>query len=178
MSDISLLPPEWQNIGLGAIIDPISETRLGVENHNCSSALFEYRTGSVVLGEGRLNNNFSPLTGAQTASGTYICGDYNNTPSPLTGGVWAGTPTSRYSKITISATQAAQIANQSGTNTITINTYCAKSLYSCCSSPAGCNCCSLFNGGCHTNAIFVRITKSDGTLVYAGPAQTDTPVVI
>ena len=184
-SEISLLPLEWQNIGLGGPIPPSMVgcsssdiPSLGVGGHCCNSAVFEFTSGSISLGESNINNCGGTLTGQQTSFGTYICGDYNNTPAPLTGGVWAGVSGfegARYSRVDVSPSQAQQLLIQSGGGPITINLNCSKTLYSCTLGTCSCN--LEWGGGCHADVTFLRITQGN-TLLYAGGIGVDIPVII
>jgi hypothetical protein len=172
-SDIALLPLEWQNIGLG---DPTSACGLGVGCHICNNALFELEADSVSLGESKMNNAGGNITtGSTTSYGTVICGDYDNTPAPLTGGSWAGNISSRYSKIVVDEDTAQALSDATSGGIITISAKCAKELYNC--TLPDCSCALGFNGGCHTNVTFLRVTQGN-ILLYAGGIGGDIEVTI
>ena len=183
--EISLLPLEWQNIGLGGPIPslfipgcPLSESGLGVGGHGCNRALFEFKSGSISLGESNMNNDYGPTySGLLSPYGTYVCGDYYNTPAPLTGGIWVGHNQSRYSRIDVSPSQAALLLAASGGGPIVINAYCSQQLYGCSGSTYNpiCNCSS--NAICHSDITFVRITQGN-TLLYSGGIGVGIPVTI
>ena len=172
-SDIALLPLEWQNIGLG---DPTSACGLGVGCHICNNALFELEADSVSLGESKMNNAGGNITtGSTTSYGTVICGDYDNTPAPLTGGSWAGNISSRYSKIVVDEDTAQALSDATSGGIITISAKCAKELYNC--TLPDCSCALGFDGGCHTNVTFLRVTQGN-ILLYAGGIGGDIEVTI
>ena len=172
-SDIALLPLEWQNIGLG---DPSSTCGLGVGCHGCNNALFELEADSVSLGESKMNNAGGDITtGSTTSYGTVICGDYDNTPAPLTGGSWTGNASSRYSKIVVDEDIAQALADATSGGVITISALCSKQLYNC--TAPSCSCESGFDGGCHTNVTFLRVTQGN-ILLYAGGIGGDIQVTI
>jgi len=118
----------------------------------------------LFVGYAKLNNaNGSTTSGTQitmTPPGgspetVYVCGDYDNTPTELnSGATWNAF--SRYSKITISEEAAKQIARVSGNSIITFRLICAIQL-----SGATCD-------SCHSNITWIRITNSDGQVVYNG----------
>jgi hypothetical protein len=187
-SEISLLPSEWQNIGLGGPTipnNPFGCTSgfygLGVGNHGCNRALFEFKSGSISIGESNINNAYgSTSSGILSPYGTYLCGDYNNTPAPLTGGIWggiSGANGARYSRIDISPSQIALLLAASGGGSIVIDAYCSEQLYGCPGSTydPSCNCSSV--PGCHSDVTFVRITQGN-TLLYAGGIGTSISVTI
>ena len=151
---------------------------LGVAGHGCNRALFEFKSGSISLGESNMNNNGgSTSSGLLSPYGTYVCGDYDNTPSPLTGGVWGGHYQSRYSRIDVSPSQAALLLAASGGGAIVINAYCSQQLYGCSGSTYNpiCNC--THYAICHSDITFVRITQGN-TLLYAGGIGVGIPVTI
>jgi len=172
-SDIALLPLEWQNIGLG---DPTATCGLGVGCHTCDNALFELEADSVSLGESKMNNAGGDITtGSTTSYGTVICGDYDNTPGFLTGGSWTGNPLSRYSRVVVDEDIAQALADATSGGLITISAKCSKQLYNC--TAPSCSCESGFDGGCHTNVTFLRVTQGN-ILLYAGGIGNDLEVTI
>jgi hypothetical protein len=105
-------------------------------------------------------NNDNGVGGILTPYGTYICQDYDNTPAPLTGGTWTGDSYSRYSKTTITQAQALAIsaATTSG-NVIDFSLVAGMTTY-------GGVCDSITTP--HSNITWVRLSKSDGTVIYNG----------
>ena len=123
-----------------------------------------------------MNNDNGASSGLTSSYGTYLCGDYDNTPSPLTGGIWSGSQRDRYSRIDVSPSQAALLLAASGGGPITITANCSKTLYGC--TEPTCSCCEDYGClGCHNNVTFVRITQGN-TLLYAGGIGVDIPVTI
>lgn len=132
----------------------------GVNSHSCNRSTFELTGNDVVLGDIRMNNDGGELSGNVTDAGTYICGDYENTPDALVGGTWTGSPLSRYEIITLTREQAIQIASISDTsNEITFALKGAIETY-------GSTCEARPNT--HSNVTWIRITRADGTLLYDG----------
>lgn len=150
-SDVNLLP--------GGYTHPCPEQ---VGAHSCNSAFFEVFGNGVYIGDSKLNNA-GGTGGTLSQSGAYICQDYNNTPSYLTGGTWAGSSSARYNRIVMTQAQAVAVAaaGTSGSNiqfslqagVTTYNTSCDGT------------------GSPHSNVTWIRITKSDGTVLYNGCPQ-------
>jgi hypothetical protein len=90
-----------------------------IKQHSCNRALFEVRANGITIGEFNLNNNNGAKTGATSSAGTYIGGDYDNTPEPLTG-TWTGSSLSRYSSFVITQEKINEIVASATTNTISL----------------------------------------------------------
>lgn len=122
----------------------------GLEAHSCSSAFFYIRANGVNILNANLNNmrNF----------GTGICEDAGNIP-PWIPSTWSN-PSSRYSSIILTAQDAANILQTSQNNTVTFNSICAKSL-----TPTDCDA-PYASNQCHTDLVWVRISKPDGTVIF------------
>jgi hypothetical protein len=149
-NDLAKLPPGY-----------VHPCPLQISAHTCDRAFFEITGNDIYIGDSLLNNlGVSPQQGVLTQSGKYTCEDYNNTPAPLTGGIWTGHPDSRYSQMTITGQQAVDIANVSPGNCtiefklvptmITYNSICDNVV-----DP-------------HENVTWTRITKPNGTVIYNG----------
>ena len=136
-ADLPLLPSGYEH--------PCQDTLSGgVGHHHCNNALFEvYANGTMYLGEFRINDEYGLLSGDISSHGTYIYGDYSNTPTPLLN-PWTGAPQSRYSKVTLSTAQAAILA----TDIVNI------SLVGLSTQPFP-----------HTNTTWVRITDSGNNIL-------------
>jgi hypothetical protein len=149
LTDVDLLPLGYEHPCPGEI-----------GAHGCNRALFEIYGNGVYIGDSKLNNAFGALSGPVTAQGTYICGDYGNTPDLLTGGTWTGSADARYNKHIITAQQALDIAAAGGGGTvISFALNAAMTTYgtSCDGSPIP-----------HTNTTWVRASLNSGAVVYNG----------
>lgn len=146
-SDLALLPAGYTH-----------PCQIEIGQHQCNRALFEVYGNGVYIGDSRLNNDDGALSGATTINGTFICGDYDNTPALLTGGTWTGSPLSRYSVMTINQTTAQAIAAVGG-NTVTFSLLAAMTTYG-----ASCS----FATVPHANITWTRITDSTGKIIYNG----------
>lgn len=132
-----------------------------IGTHTCNRALFEIFGNGIYIGDSKLNNTSGTLSGAVTSQGTYICGDYANLPSPLTGGTWSGSSYARYNSITITQAQAIAIAATApGSSTISFSLVAAMTTY----GPVTCS--GLTSP--HDNITWVRIRNSAGTILYNG----------
>lgn len=117
--DISLLPAAYQNITPGS-------------GHTCNNAKFSVYANEIYIGDINLNND------AVGQAPPYD--NQQNTPSVLTGGTWSGAANARYSRIDITAQQAAQIIGSSNSTVIQIK------LTALSSSP-------------HTNITWLRVSR-------------------
>lgn len=126
-----------------------------VGGHQCNGSLSEILGNGIFLGESKLNNDDGALSGDMTPLGTFICGDYNNTPSVINPN-HAWDSYSRYSRIQIDAAQALDVAQVSGGTLIDFSlAYAADTYQSACASA-------------HTSVTWVRITNLQGEVVYNG----------
>lgn len=134
----------------------------GQGGHTCDRAFFEIYGNGVYMMD-VLNNNVGGNTGAITQSGRKVCTDYGNVPSGITG-TWTGGIYSRYSRQVISQAQAQAIAAAGNGNTINLTIVSAMVTYNsyvCGSSP-------------HSNLTWVRITRSNGQILYNDCPQNNT----
>jgi hypothetical protein len=146
VGDMDLLPDEY--------VHPCP-TSIGI--HSCNRAFFEVYGNGVYMADSLLNNAHG-VDGAVTYSGKEVCTDYFNTPADLTGGVWTGSPISRYSKTILTQQQAIDIANAGGGgNTIDLSLISAMTTYS-----------SACDGTSdpHTDVTWLRISTSEGTVIW------------
>jgi hypothetical protein len=149
-SDLNLIPPAY-----------VHPCPFEISAHTCDRAFFEVLAGGTYIGDSLMNNmGLSPQQGAVTQSGLYTCEDYDNTPAPLSGGIWAGHPDSRYSTMTITQQQANDIAAANpGTCLIDFTLVPAMITYNCdCDD----------NSVPHENITWTRISKPNGTVIYNG----------
>jgi uncharacterized protein (TIGR02145 family) len=133
-----------------------------ISAHTCDRGFFEVTGNNVYIGDSLMNNLNAGGPGVETQSGKFTCVDYHNFPAALTGGTWTGqtplTGGSRYSEMTISGQQAADIAN---------------------AYPGHCNIefklvptMITYDVACdvdvlpHENVTWTRISKPDGTVIY------------
>lgn len=122
--------------------------------HSCQRAFFEVYGNGTYVGDALINNNRG-TTGPTTISGRKVCTDYFNTPAPIVGGTWGGSPNARYSVMTINPALAQQIA---GTSTqINFSLIWAGLTY-------GTNGCAT---SAHETRTWVRITKPSGQILYS-----------
>lgn len=136
-----------------------------IATHNCDRALHEIYMAGHYVGDA-LMNNATGSCGAVTEYGTPVCKDFENTPAPITGGVWTGTRFSRYSAIVIDMEEAIEIAAANGNSSlITFDFQHALSKY-------GSECQGTTQA--HDHEIWVRITKPDGTVIYNDCQTTGT----
>ena len=128
----------------------------GLVPHSCMSALFYVYANGINILEANMNNSCC-------AAGNVCRNDYNY---PTMGGSFWNK--SRYSSITLDSQQATQIAQTlgNGNTTLTINMVCAKSL-----TPTDCYG-GYTNTQCHNEAEWIRISKSDGTVIFNGGIDT------
>lgn len=147
-SDLTLLPAGY-----------VHPCPIEIGQHQCNRALFEVYGNGVYIGDSRMNNYDGALSGPTTVNGTFICGDYDNTPALLTGGTWTGSPLSRYSVMTIDQTTAQAIAATAGGNTVTFSLLAAMTTYG-----ASCSFATIP----HANITWTRITDSTGKVIYNG----------
>ena len=90
-----------------------------------------------------------------TPSGTFICGDYNNTPSVINPG-FAWNSLSRYSRVEVDQAQAIDIAQVSGGTLIDFSLAFATDTYQSTCATA------------HSAVTWVRITSPQGEVLYNG----------
>ena len=126
-----------------------------IGGHQCNGALSEILGNGIFVGESKMNNNNGALAGNLTPLGTYICGDYDNTPSVINP-THSWNPLSRYSRMEIDLSQALDIANVSGGSTIDFAIVYAVDTYQ--------STCEI----AHTGLTWTRITNSQGEVVYNG----------
>lgn len=134
--------------------------------HTCDGALTEVTGNGIFLGESRLNNAGGVIAGGLTNQGSFICGDYNNTPT-FFDPVFPWNNESRYSRITISAAQAALLAAAApaGTTNVTFAMTYAVAIY-------GDSC-----DNAHNNLTWLRLSTAGGTVLYNGlPAGNFTTI--
>lgn len=126
-----------------------------INGHECNGALSEVLGNGIFLGESKMNNLYDPTLGSQTPQGTYICADYNNLPTPLNPN-FSWDSKSRYSRIEVNQSQAIDVAQVSGSSLIDFSlAYAVDTYQSTCSTA-------------HTAVTWVRITNSEGTVIYNG----------
>jgi len=145
----------YTSLGYIPVQIPNSAQYYGLVPHSCMSALFYVYANGVNVLEANMNNTCC-------ASGNVCRNDYNYPPF---GSYW---DKSRYSSVTFDSQQASQIAQTlgNGNTTLTINMVCAKSL-----TPT--NCYGAYtNTQCHNEAEWIRISKSDGTVIFNGGIDT------
>ena len=149
-NDLNLIPPAY-----------VHPCPLEISAHTCDRAFFEVLAEGTYIGDSLMNNlGLSPDQGAITQSGLYTCEDYNNTPAPLSGGIWAGHPDSRYSTMTITQQQANDIAAANpGKCLIDFTLVPAMLTYNCSCDD------ELLP---HENITWTRISKPNGTVIYNG----------
>jgi len=148
LSDLDLLPAGYEH--------PCPSE---IGTHQCNRALFEVYGNGVYIGDSKINNN-NGVGGGTTVNGTFICQDYDNTPAPLTGGVWTGSSLSRYNKMIITQSTALAIAAAgSGGTIINFSLIAAMTTYgvSCGGNPTP-----------HANTTWLRLSLNDGTVIYNG----------
>jgi len=157
-ADYDLLPVQYRTkVNENGVVTPnlTSITSWpGQGGHTCDRAFFEIYGNGVYMMD-VLNNNVGGNTGSITQSGRKVCTDYRNVPSGITG-TWTGGIYSRYSRQVISQTQAQAIAAAGNGNTINLTIVSAmvtNNDYTCGSSP-------------HSNLTWVRITRSNGQILY------------
>lgn len=117
--DLSRLPAAYQNIAVGS-------------GHVCNNAKFAVYANDVHIGDINLNND--------SLGQTPPYDNQQNTPSVLTGGTWSGSSNARYSRIDITAQQAAQIIGNTSSTVIQLK------LTALSSSP-------------HTNITWLRVSR-------------------
>lgn len=152
--DLALLPAGYTHPCPGAIA-----------THNCDRALHEVYMAGHYVGDALMNNSVNDC-GAISEYGTPICKDFNNTPAPLTGGVWKGTRFSRYNAIVIDMEEAIEIAAANNNSSIiTFDFQHALTKY-------GAQCQGTSQA--HDHEIWVRITRPNGTVIYNDCQTTGT----
>lgn len=97
--DVHLLPSGYSNI-------------TGLSGHVCNNAQFNVLVNNVIIGRVNLNNN-----GVGYA---FPYNDEENTPAPLTDGVWNGMSVARYSRIDISSENATEILENTNSTSVSI----------------------------------------------------------
>jgi hypothetical protein len=131
-----------------------------IGTHGCNRATFEIFGNGILLGDSVLNNGGGTTTGTTTVNGTEICYDYQNVPPvELIGGVWTGSSSARYSKYTITPSQAQAVAAVSGNTLVSFSMVSAMTTYTT-------NCDG--NTTPHNNITWLRLTDSNGTVYYNG----------
>jgi hypothetical protein len=129
----------------------------GFNYHNCNAAWFYAYANGVKVLDVILNNNVNyPPPGT-------LCENFDNRP------FWDLNPNSlsRYSSVILDSQQATQLASLSlDQQTISFNLVCAKTL-----TPHQCND-SYPPDVCHSDITWIRISKSDGTVVFNGGVDT------
>lgn len=130
--------------------------------HYCNRALFEVYGNGIWLGDSMMNNLNGEGGGQTVNSGNFICQDYYNTPSELTGGVWEGHYQARYSKITLTYEQSMAVAQAGGGGSVIHFSF------------IGANTEESFCDGDknpHEDVTWIRITSSVFGLLYNGCPQ-------
>jgi hypothetical protein len=150
-SDLQLLPNGY--------VHPCAEQ---VSGHGCDRGFFEVTGNDIYIGDSLMNNLGQGAPGVVTQSGKFTCVDYDNVPNALAspGPFWAGNPMSRYSEMTITAQQAAAIAN-AGLGNCNIEFKLVPTMVT-------------YNVSCddipspHENVTWTRISKPNGQVIYNG----------
>ena len=146
------------SLGYIPVLIPNSTQYYGIVPHSCNAAYFYVYTNGIKVLDANMNNNICP----QPQFCHPLCYDDNNTP-PF-GSNWGS---SRYSSVTLDSQQALQIAQTINNGTsITINMVCARA------TVPNIFCGDNYGNTCHNEAEWVRISKSDGTVIFNGGIDT------
>lgn len=143
-TDVSLLPFGYSN-------------PCGVGGHTCSRAFFEIYGNGIYIGDSKLNNTNTPLSGCISAYGTYVFADYHNYPDQLTyPNTWlssGGSQYARYNKTVLNRQQAIDIAAAGSGTTISFSLLPGMITYGCGTSV-------------HNSVTWTRITNSYGQVLW------------
>jgi hypothetical protein len=161
LADIPLLKPEY--------VAPPNTPTIWIGTHQCNRALFEVFGNGVYIGASKLNND-GGVAGIDVSpeEGIPVCQDFVNRPDDIAiSSPWTGSVRSRYSKTILTAEQALDIAlaGVPGSTTITFLIRGVLSYVNSIPRPVLLDCGGVVS---HLDVTWVRISLSDGTVVYNG----------